>query len=267
MYRNRRINAVLSALTKATVDDMRALQNDKYSLLAAELLPTLLKYIQVLKPDNAGMKELQELLSSWNYTFDADSRGAYAFNIFYKQLYRLTFDELLPARAYPKVKSYVFAHLLRTDTANGVFNIRSTPKAETAVDVIAMALEETARIVYDRSASGREVTTWGAGREVRLRHATRGISPFDEVLHIGGEEHCVNAMQSDHGPAWRIVVSLEDKVKAWAVYPGGQSGNPGSRHYDDFAAKWAAGELMELIFVSGGEVPRHVITQRFKPAS
>ncbi len=30
-----------------------------------------------------------------------------------------------------------------------------------------------------------------------------------------------------------MIVSLENPVRAWGVYPGGQSGNPLSHHYAD----------------------------------
>jgi len=33
------------------------------------------------------------------------------------------------------------------------------------------------------------------------------------------------------------------------LYPGGQSGNPGSHHYDNMVDKWAKGELNELVFL------------------
>ena len=34
-----------------------------------------------------------------------------------------------------------------------------------------------------------------------------------------------------------------------AVYPGGQSGNPGSKYYDTFVDTWAAGKYYPLLFV------------------
>jgi penicillin amidase len=41
-------------------------------------------------------------------------------------------------------------------------------------------------------------------------------------------------------PSWRMVVSLEKTgVRAWGVYPGGQSGNPGSPYYNNMLNTWA----------------------------
>jgi penicillin amidase len=38
-------------------------------------------------------------------------------------------------------------------------------------------------------------------------------------------------------------------VKAWGHYPGGQSGNPGSRYYDNMVDAWANGEYFELMLL------------------
>ena len=39
---------------------------------------------------------------------------------------------------------------------------------------------------------------------------------------------------------------LGDEVRAWGTVPGGQSGNPASRRYDDRLGHWVAGELDSL---------------------
>ncbi|MDH4132683.1 MAG: penicillin acylase family protein, partial [Gemmatimonadota bacterium] len=46
--------------------------------------------------------------------------------------------------------------------------------------------------------------------------------------------------------SWRRVVELGPALKAWGVFPGGQSGNPASRWYDDRIARWSEGELDTL---------------------
>ncbi len=63
-------------------------------------------------------------------------------------------------------------------------------------------------------------------------------------LPIGGGTNTINAANSQHGPSWRMIVSLTPETEAYGVYPGGQSGNPGSKFYDDFVDTWAAGKLL-----------------------
>jgi penicillin amidase len=67
-----------------------------------------------------------------------------------------------------------------------------------------------------------------------------------------------------------MVVSLEKTgVQAWGVYPGGQSGNPGSRFYDNFLNHWATGQYFKLDFLSSQEQLKSnsIFTTTFKPAS
>jgi penicillin amidase len=80
------------------------------------------------------------------------------------------------------------------------------------------------------------------------------MMPFARTgLPVGGGAHIINAMQHNHGPSWRMVVELTNETAAYVVYPGGQSGNPGSPYYDSFVDKWAAGEYYKSWFMKRGE--------------
>ena len=47
-----------------------------------------------------------------------------------------------------------------------------------------------------------------------------------------------------------MVVSLEPSgIKAWATYPGGQSGNPGSPFYNNLLPRWENGAYFPLLFM------------------
>ena len=45
-------------------------------------------------------------------------------------------------------------------------------------------------------------------------------------------------------------------VRGYGVYPGGQSGNPGSKTYDQFVETWRTGELYDLQFLNEKPVDR-----------
>jgi penicillin amidase len=45
-----------------------------------------------------------------------------------------------------------------------------------------------------------------------------------------------------------MIVELGPEIKAWGVYPGGASGNPGSPNYDHMIESWRTGKLYELHF-------------------
>ena len=50
-----------------------------------------------------------------------------------------------------------------------------------------------------------------------------------------------------------MVVSLTAKTEAYGVYPGGQSGNPGSKYYDNFIDEWVAGKYYPLWMMTNEE--------------
>jgi penicillin amidase len=45
-----------------------------------------------------------------------------------------------------------------------------------------------------------------------------------------------------------MVVELGPETRAWAVYPGGQSGAPASSRYMDRLSRWAMGQLDPVLF-------------------
>jgi penicillin amidase len=59
-----------------------------------------------------------------------------------------------------------------------------------------------------------------------------------------------------------MVVELGPKVRAWGNYPGGQSGHPGSKFYDDFVDDWAAGKPYELVFLRSADEPNPAVVGR-----
>lgn len=61
-------------------------------------------------------------------------------------------------------------------------------------------------------------------------------------------------------------VELGDEMKAYGVYPGGQSGHPGSAFYDNMIDQWANGKYYELFFMKDANDNRQpsIRNQRLK---
>jgi penicillin amidase len=90
---------------------------------------------------------------------------------------------------------------------------------------------------------------WYAEKNTSITHLTK-IPAFSYAnLNIGGWGNTVNAAKGDHGPSWRMVVQMGKEIEAYGVYPGGQSGNPGSKYYGNFINDWAAGQYYRLLFL------------------
>jgi penicillin amidase len=58
-----------------------------------------------------------------------------------------------------------------------------------------------------------------------------------------------------------VQLGKDKSVKGYGVFPGGQSGNPGSPHYDDMVETWRKGELNSLLFLQNKEEKSERIKQ------
>ncbi|MFD8411723.1 penicillin acylase family protein [Streptomyces sp. NPDC059650] len=94
--RSQRINDLIEAKIKdsgkVSSDDMRAMQMDNSSEIAALLTPILAK-IEMADPD---VRDAQKLLDGWNYTQEPDSAAAAYFNAVWSNILRLAFGDKLP---------------------------------------------------------------------------------------------------------------------------------------------------------------------------
>ncbi len=88
----------------------------------------------------------------------------------------------------------------------------------------------------------------------------------ERALNVGGNGNIINAITHSHGPSWRMIVQLSATTEAYGVYPAGQSGNPGSRYYDNFIDTWVQGEYYKLWMMKQSEASDKRVkwTMRFK---
>jgi penicillin amidase len=69
------------------------------------------------------------------------------------------------------------------------------------------------------------------------------LSALDIPVQGGPGTLAPSSGSGTHSASWRMVVELGPALRAWATYPGGQSGNPMSPRYRDRIGQWARGEL------------------------
>jgi penicillin amidase len=48
-------------------------------------------------------------------------------------------------------------------------------------------------------------------------------------------------------------------IEAYGVYPGGQSGNPGSKYYGNFIQDWVQGKYYRLAFLPNAETQNDTV--------
>lgn len=226
--------------------DMKGLQQDNFNLKAKEVLPVMLNLLHDDDLSETGQKAI-ELLENWNFFNNKELKAPTVYAMWWDSTTTTMWDEMKDT-TYPLVEpnEYTSIQFLRKHQDHELMDIESTEDKEDAADVVSRAFAKTvARL------DTLDNWQWGPFKGTRLKHLGR-IDPFNiENLPIGGDRNIVNATSKTHGPSWRMVISLTDPVKAYAIYPGGQSGNPGSPYYDNFALDWAKGNYYELLFMKG----------------
>jgi penicillin amidase len=95
---------------------------------------------------------------------------------------------------------------------------------------------------------------WMNVKSSSVEHLLPTLKAFSVYnLKVGGNKSIVNAIGKRDGPSWRMVVEVGTPMKAYGVYPGGQSGNPGSAYYKNFIDTWVEGNYYELLFMKDKE--------------
>lgn len=266
-YRNRRINQVLRESSNITVQDMMNLQGDNYNLKAAESLPTFLGYLDTTS-FSADEKEAYQLLKSWDYFNTAEAVAASYYEAWWDQLSPMIWDEMSSSKlTLYRPTAYNTIKLIKEKPELSFFDIVETEQKETAREVLQKSFKAGVQdiVQWKREHPSATNVEWGDFKDSYVGHLAR-LEPLSIHIKHGGNHDIVNAHSRTHGPSWRMVVSLEKTgMKAWGVYPGGQSGNPGSYYYSNMLDTWTADKHYSLSFLQSPEQGQSLYTVSLNP--
>ena len=249
-YRNRRINQVLGELKNITPRDLMKLQNDNYNLKAAESLPVFLSHLDTTQ-FNDQEKKAYQILRSWDYFNTIEAEGASYYEAWWDALMPMIWDEMDSAHVatrYPTTFNTIY--LIKNQPAFSFFDLVGTPEKETATEILRKSFSKGVSNIEAWKTKNKKDPQWAAFKDSFIGHLLR-LEPLSYHIIHGGNHDIVNANSRTHGPSWRMVVSLEKTgVKAWGVYPGGQSGNPGSPFYNNMIEPWTKARYFTMHFVT-----------------
>jgi len=247
-YRGRRLNDRLGEMDNITGDDMKALQYDSYSILAAEVVPIITSSKN--QETNSKHESLKDILRGWDFNYTSDALAPVVFDIYRRHIYNLIWDEFQNAPLpIHRPETWKTVQLMEEQPNSKWFDIKSTDRIESMSNVIAVAWDSTA-VAFSKLKADNPDLTWNDRRNTKIMHLGR-IPAFSRTdITSAGNAGTLNAVTSTTGPSWRMVVEFENgAVNAQGVYPGGQSGNPGSIYYDNMIDTWAKGEYYPIHFL------------------
>jgi penicillin amidase len=239
----------LSSMTGITPEDMMKLQYNYFNTLAEDMKPLLLAYVQEDKL-NEKEKAYLKIVKNWDLMASPDSKGQTVYQCWIDSLeIEIWYDELSkvnPQAPWPEEQNLM--EQLKRDSAMKFIDNISTPQKETLYDVVTAALKKSTAALSIKEAEGK--LEWAKFKTPTVYHLIKDLKAFARTgLNVGGSGNIVNAVTHSHGPSWRMIVHLTANTEAYGLYPGGQSGNPGSKYYDTMVDYWAAGKYYKLWFM------------------
>jgi penicillin G amidase len=249
-YRAVRINELLREKKQLSPQDLIEMQGDTLSVLARSAVPVLVRALEGAKLETREAEAL-EVLKKWDFRYEVDAQAPAIFETWLDE-----FENLMWGPHFPDRYQYQFPSLARTfeliesDPNSKWFDNPSTPATERFKDVAvdsfkkAFAANEKSLGQYK---AGR--WPWSKYQKTELQHIAKIPGLGSSAIAGPGVAETIFANKGKHGPVWKLVVAVGPKPQAWSIYPGGQSGDPASRHYDDFIEPWRKNELKPVTFL------------------
>ncbi len=239
-YRFRRIAEYLGGPDKISPEDVRDLQADNLDPRAQDLRDAVVSHLQRSGDDTAI--QAARILGNWNCRFDSEQTGAAVWTSLWSRFTRSVGEAVLTPAAAELMADSVGA-LARELLLGG-----ESPVPDD-IDLGGL-LSDAANgaIGHLEKTLGEDETGWRWERahHVRLVHPAARTAPLAELLNRGpfpcpGGGGTVNnrrPVESDDGfvnasgVSYRLFVDFSEPGKAWGATLAGQSGQPGSLHYD-----------------------------------
>lgn len=241
-FRARRIHELLANDTDVTLQDMQSFQLDIVDTAAQSLVPYILA--DVVPADGVEL-QAYNILSNWTqgpgaYATDAASPAASLWYFFMEYYLQDTFgDEYAEADAsnltLPQFNT--LESLTINDPTSHWFDNATNGQSQNATVVLGQAFRGAVNHLV--SLLGPMPANWQWGRiHFREFDHLSGLKALQRGPYAsGGDGFTLNVaggLVSKGGPSWRQIIDFGSLDDSLAIYPGGQSGNPLSVHYDDF---------------------------------
>lgn len=235
-FRGRTLDSLLRSADQYSFEDMKNIQLSSFSMEAKEALPLLLKYLDATKVPES---DIPDLLRAWNYVYTADSHAATFFTLWWNQVQENLYDHLEISKT---PDSWVLIQLMDNQPEDTLFFMHQDTSRGGLRNIVSQSYSEALEKFEEL-----DEKAWYAFKATTIPHLGNIEALSSAVLKNGGTRNALNSVKKSHGPSWRMVVQMGDSIRAEGVYPGGQSGNPGSHFYDNFVEEWENGKYHQLI--------------------
>ncbi len=254
-YRGNRINEVLGAGKKLSMEDMKKLQTDYFSIPARTLVPLL---ADLPFNDSLSNKAHMHLLD-WDYMLDKGSVAAGIYIAWEKELHRRMFEYMPDPLAQEVIES-----VQTTTLVKWILN----PESKFEHDAISKRdhyLSGTFSSAVDGLSKrfGDNMASWQYGQEkykhVQIKHPLGTVVNKDLQVQLntplmprGGSQHTPGSTSGSNnqtsGATFRIIVDVNDWDASVGTNSPGQSGDPESPFYKNLFVPWCKNQYFPVYF-------------------
>jgi len=252
-FRQIRIKNLLQSKEKISFQDFMDFQFDYFTEEAPVLLPIMLEH---LKANSLSEKfsEIISLLEKWDYYLTKKTVAGTIFKVWWQETIK---SILIPSIGEDNVLPYLSAcpyELIR------LFKLYDN-KIEELQELLLKSLQDTVDFLSEKLSSDHNKWQWGNIHKLTLVHPFSLASEEAKVLNIGpykigGDTNTLNNGYYDHlnnfdvivGPSFRQIHDLSDWSKSICIIPGGQSGLPFHKHYNDLIKLYVKGKYIPMLF-------------------
>ncbi|HXG31032.1 MAG TPA: penicillin acylase family protein [Thermodesulfobacteriota bacterium] len=267
-YRYERIVSLLEEKGRFSLEDLKRMQADVYSVPARRFVDELLG----VRTDNLEVRWVLEELSDWDYEVRSTSLPALLYEVIRMDLIRNAFQDEL-GDIYPD-----FLYTLNFNQ-NPIDNVMEdpdshwwddtgTPHRESRDEMIVRSIGEAIREIGKGLGMEKGSWSWGRLHRYRFIHPLgRGIF-LDRVFNpkpipAEGDRDTINNSYFGYKrrfdptektydaaiiPSYRFIVDLSDINHALGMNSTGESGNPLSGRYSDMMEDWSQVKYHPLLF-------------------
>lgn len=258
-FRAERIEELLAARPRHSLDSFARMQADTVSRLARELLPAA----RAARPAEEGGRQAQALLAGWEGDMAVASAAPLAFMTWYRELTRLVYaDEMgeLFRDGWDQRAGFMIPVMKAERGFERWCDDVRTPPKETCAELAGRAFDFAALDMEKRF--GREGRRWGIAHRATSEHRPFGFLPgvsawFNVSPETPGDSFTVNVggmtirdearpFANRHAASLRAIYDLADLDRSRFMQSTGQSGNVLSPWYASFGERWARVEYIAI---------------------
>jgi penicillin amidase len=272
-FRAARIKSRLHEQRRWSVGDMAALQGDVLSLPAQIVVPFVLGALEEGQRD-ADTELALRLLGGWNCVLEAESAAAALYEVLLHRWFACAFrprlGDLFPH--YIDQSSSVLlagirlleqpdAFWLSPAATDGASASDAADAAKMRDGVLRRCVREAVAELRERLGEDFVQWRWGRLHTVLFQHGAARTPALKRLFNVGPFEMPGDGFTPNNtgqnfrfsyrqvaAASYRQIVDLGNPDASLSIHTIGQSGQPLSPHYADYAPLWARGEYHPMLF-------------------